>query len=147
MMCCRTKVYYTDGFLAEGLLIVGQFERRDSGLWARRLRGNQGVQARLDKDGLRFWVEPPVSTWTDHSDKQDAAGVMFEMAARYAQKARCVDVWQEAINVTDCLAYGVERRHRIWNSFTGTVDFDLVCPGFRDVFLNHTLSNSTAQTG
>lgn len=79
-----------------------------------------------------MYLQPPVGIWTDHLLKRDGAGIMFEMAAKFAEKTNAY-VQQEGINVFECRASGMTLLIADYPHMP--MSFEKVCPGWQAVFL------------
>lgn len=133
-MCCRTRIVPVRAELAIAQLEIGQFREVYPGSWRRIIEEEQTyVTASLQADSLLLSLSPAVSSWTGHHDKRIAASVAYEIAARYAEKVNGV-ITQEGINVPDCRIEGHSSRTLAIYPET-RLDFSLLCPGFRAVFL------------
>lgn len=133
-MCCRTRIQPLIPDIAVAQLTIGQFTNDGFNRWMRSIEEEQtAVIANLMEDGLLLSLTPAVASMAGHHDKRIAASVMYEMAARYAEKVNGV-VQQEGINVPECR--DPEHVHRTLAVYPDTrLDFAMLCPGFRVVFL------------
>lgn len=132
-MCCKTSVSPLIKELAETVLAVGLFTKNAGSGWSREIpEENTRVSAYLSGDALELSLTPSVSSMEGHHHKRIAAGVMYEIAARYAER---VDgqIKQTGINVAECMAEGIPARV-IAQYPEKRLDFDRLCPGWRDVF-------------
>lgn len=132
-MCCKTSVQPLDRLIAETILTIGQFTRTASG-WERTIPVEETrVVAHFTTDSLDLSLQPSVSSMEGHHAKRLAAGVMYEIAARYAEKVGG-QVVQRGINVPLCMEAGLPMR--VLASYPSQrLDFGRLCVGFQDVFL------------
>lgn len=142
-MCCRLTVTPLDPDLARVVLALGEFvpihdqEAKGAMFWARVVECEGGqlvtVNAILaDAGNLRLELSPAVSAYEHHAQRRIAAGVYFEIAAKYAEKVggRIVQL----SNVAGCAQGGTTERTlaqypempMLWEN---------VCPGFRAAIL------------
>ncbi len=91
-MCCRVVVvcpFQED--IARAILLIGMFEPRDKDkfvLVRRIVEEDTVVSATYDDalHGLKLQLSPPIGTQEQHNGKRLAGSVMFEIAAKYAEK-------------------------------------------------------------
>lgn len=132
-MCCRTRCVPYDPQITEAILRVGQFEGDNRSGWYRRVPEEEAsVLVHCNEDGVIFSLAPAVSSMGGHEHKRIAASIMYEMAARYAEKVNGI-VTQEGINVTECRHEGLSvRTLAVYPE--SRLAFELLCQGFRSVF-------------
>ncbi len=136
-MCCRTRLQGIDNpEIIDAMMTIGRFEREGSN-WVRRF-GDAKVIAHFNTDGdLEINLSPPVATNIEaHFGKREAAGAMYELAARIGEKTGA-GIIQAAVNVADCLADG-RGRDRVLALPGQRLDFSALCSGFQAVFLGET---------
>lgn len=135
-MCCRVRVEPLVPDVATAILETGLFQHNDSGVWTRRV-DEEGtvvsVNVRPHEHALVINLNPVVGNWDHHAGKRNAAGIMFEIAARYAEKVNGT-VYQTGINVPECKEDSPGTHHLATYPVT-RLDFEKVCAGFQRVFL------------
>lgn len=101
-MCCRVNVYPLDKEVAQALLAIGLFvPDSDNQVYKRALTDEEtAVMASFRSSYLNLSIEPAITVGDHHDPKRLAAGVMFEIAARYAQKVNG-QVYQRA-QISEC---------------------------------------------
>lgn len=134
-MCCRVKAHAFDRLIAETILTLGQFKKQDGGSWVREVpEENISVHAAIDSDGLRVYLNPSIHQWEQHHEKRMAAGIMFEIAARYAEKTGA-ELTQDGINIPRCRDKTSSMTRHLAQYPADRLDFSRVCPGFQETFL------------
>lgn len=133
-VCCKTTVMPMVREVAEALLAIGQFERTSPSGWVRSIpEEDTAVSAYLHEDRLTLSLHPAVSSMIGHAHKRVAAGVMYEMACKYAERVGGL-IQQEGINVPACQTEG--KATRMLAVYPAQrFDYEQLCPGFRAVFL------------
>lgn len=138
-ICCRTHIKPLDVTLAELILALGQFKKVNDTKWNRLVpEENVEVFAHLHTGSSEPYMElglsPSIVTTDGHHHKRQAAGIMFEIATRYAEKANA-QVVQTGINVPECKIAGAGNRF-LAQYPESPMEFGRVCVGFQEVFLN-----------
>jgi hypothetical protein len=131
-------VYPLDPEIAATILAVGLFVPDSYMGWKRVLIEDNGdavaVHALLqpDNNALRFEIAPAVSQYNQHAMKRIAAGVYFEVAAKYAEK---VDGQiKQFANVVGCTEGGMAE-HVLAQYPDVPLMWERVCAGFREAIL------------
>jgi hypothetical protein len=116
--------------VARAILAVGQFVPNDNETqWTRKV-GDTVVVAHVQADRLTLSLSPHITADAHHEGRRDAAGVYFEIAARYAEK---VDgTVQQRATIVAC---GQEPIRTIARYPERPLTFDQCCPGFQRTFL------------
>lgn len=142
-MCCRLHVVPLDITIAETILAVGMFtpSAGSNNLHWERLILEElvTVSVSLMADGeygkFLLNLSPSISSYDHHKDKRIAAGVYFEIAAKYAEKVGG-EIYQTA-NISGCIENGSSTRKLA--SYPSTpMQWNKVCNGFREVILGPT---------
>lgn len=122
--------------IAEATLLVGRFLKAADGGWRRLVEEEQAsIAAYATREGLLLSISPPVSSLAGHANKRIAASVMYEIAARYAEKVDGT-IQQEGINVAACQLEGQGGAARVLAAYPESrLDFRQLCVGWRSVFL------------
>jgi hypothetical protein len=126
------------------VLMIGQFKpvfwlpgKSDSPVTWERVIAEEGttVTASLTGDSLELNLAPAISVYSHHHGKRLAAGVYFEIAARYAEKVGG-EVVQRA-TVVGCKEGNlpVPQQLVLARYPQLPMSFERVCPGFRELFL------------
>jgi hypothetical protein len=134
-MCCKLTVSPLVPHVAEAILQIGQFKPADPATaWERHIpeEGCQ-VRASLDFGGLSLNIYPTISTFEAHLGKRIAAGVFFEIAAKYAEKVGGEIV--QLSTVTGCRVEAGSAQLLVARYPDVPMSFDRVCAGFQAVFL------------
>jgi hypothetical protein len=133
-ICCRTNVYPLLESIARDTLLTGGFEERETGRFRREVPTEEvAVYANfINRTYLEVGINPLITLLEHHAHKRTAAGIMFEISARYAEKVDG-EVWQAGVNVPECQKDGM--RHLIAKYPEQRMDFNLVCMGWQGVFL------------
>jgi len=133
-MCCRTIVAPLNKELAISQLTVGGWLLSPAGVFVRTFPGeNTSVSVRLTEDTMEISLSPPVHNLEGHTQKRNAAGAMYSLAAAYAEKTGAT-ITQTGINVAVCMSEG--KAQRILAVYPGSpLDWEKLCPGFREAFL------------
>ena len=142
-MCCRTSIFPLDREIAATILYIGRFkptyfapsDQRIAQTWE-RLIPEEGVTviASLAPDSLELTLTPAVSVYAHHFGKRIAAGVYFEIAAKYAEKVGG-EIIQRS-NVTGCKIEGSDGSLKLASYPSQPMMWERICPGFRAVILN-----------
>jgi hypothetical protein len=120
--------------IAIAQLEIGQFVPYGNSVWRRQVPEEDAyVAALVGDDGLVLSVNPAVHSWEGHHNKRITASIMYELAARYAEKVNGL-VTQEGINVAECRGAGYSSRTLAVYPET-RLDYSLLCPGFKAEFL------------
>ena len=141
-MCCRTSVQPLDIPTAVAILSVGLFRPtywppsnpQYAVTWERAIPEEGAVvSASIANDALELSILPAISVFAHHAGKRLAAGVYFEIAARYAEKVGGVIVQKATVQgCTD----GPPAQELVLARYPEMpLSFDRVCPGFRAVIL------------
>ena len=137
-MCCRVSVSPLVTEIAIPILTLGQFHETQSGTrWDRQVPDegcNVWVQLLTGQGRMEIGLEPSINNWAGHHDKRNAAGIMFEIAARYAEKVGGT-VEQTGINVLECKDSPNISKRFLGKYPEGRMEFSRCCPGFQEVFL------------
>jgi len=101
-LCCLITVKPLDKVIAETILRVGQFTLSKEGGWLfeREVEEKAWVLAGFEGDHLKLTLRPGVHTMADHLPRRLMAAVMFEIAARYAEKVG--GVISQHSNIGEC---------------------------------------------
>ena len=132
-MCCRTILAPLNKELAIAQLTVGGWTLATTGVYVRQFP-DEGttVSVRLTDDTIEISLSPPVHNLEGHTQKRNAAGAMYSLAAAYGEKAGAT-VTQTGINVAACMSEGrAQRVLAVYPSHPFT--FDDLCLGFRMAF-------------
>lgn len=133
-MCCRTRVVPIVSEIAIAQLEIGQFVPYGNSVWRRQVPEEDAyVAAVVSDEGLILSLTPAVSSMAGHHNKRITASIMYEVAARYAEKVNGL-VTQEGINVAECRGAGYSSRTLAVYPET-RLDYSLLCPGFKAEFL------------
>ena len=140
-MCCRTRIFPLDKDFAKDILRIGLFlpesETAIEPTWV-RLFPEEGSLVRAsfassgDDGSLTLNILPAISAMWHHDSKRSAAGCMFEIAAKYAEKVGGTVV--QHANVIGCQLDGSSARVLAQYPLRH-LDFTAICPGFQTVFL------------
>lgn len=106
----------------------------DLNRWTRQIpEEGTSVVGIINEDNLRLEIAPTVSQYIHHAEKRIAAGVYFEIAAKYAEK--CDGQIKQLSNVQGCTEGGVaEHVLAVYPSMP--LMWEQVCKGFQET-LNH----------
>jgi hypothetical protein len=131
-------VYPLNPEIAATILAVGLFVPDAMGIWKRVVIEDNGdsvaVHALLQpaNNALRFEIAPAVSQYSQHAMKRIAAGVYFEVAAKYAEK---VDGQiKQFANVVGCTEGGMAE-HVLAQYPDVPLMFTRICAGFQATLL------------
>lgn len=136
MCCCRLIVesLVPVPAVAVSILTIGQFQPLGSlpgqaVRWERQVPEEGAVvTAVLTGDSLELSIAPSISTFAHHAGKRIAAGIYFEIAAKYAEK---VDgVIRQRATVEGCKLNGTQEL-LLARYPEMPLSFDRVCAGFR----------------
>lgn len=144
-MCCRTSVYPLDIEKAIAVLTIGQFKpvywspgKPETAIHWERLLESEGtvVHAALRDGTLELNLAPAISVMSQHEGKRLAAGVYFEIAAKYAESVGGIIV--QRATVLGCKPH--ETQELILAKYPDMpMDFTKICKGFQAVLLgDHT---------
>lgn len=133
-MCCRLTVSPSDPDIARTVLAVGMFTAsHDANRWTRFIaEESTTVVAIIGEKDLRLELMPAVSFYAQHAGKRIAAGVYFEIAAKYAEKVGG-KITQHS-NVSGCTDGGINS-HVLAQYPDMPILWEQVCPGFRETLL------------
>jgi hypothetical protein len=141
-MCCRTVVRPLNQQLARATLTIGQFkpvyfapDNPDFAMRWERAVPEEGtvVTVHVIKDALELSISPAISTFNHHLGKRIAAGIYFEIAARYAEKVGGVVV--QRATVEGC-TMGESSKELLLASYPSMpLSFDRICAGFQETIL------------
>ena len=124
--------------VAEAILALGRFTLTETQphRWERIIPEEAvSVTAYTYGDHLEIALSPSISSLQQHHDKRIAAGVMYEIAAKYAEKVNG-QIVQTSINVPECMSgIGMPEQHIIAQYPDQPLNFERVCPGFQQVLL------------
>lgn len=88
------------------------------------------VTATIQADALHLQINPSISMMAHHSDKRLAAGVYFEIAARYAEKTD--GKITQMSNIGACIEDGISQKVlAVYPDHP--LDFNKICVGFQEV--------------
>jgi hypothetical protein len=141
-ICCRTSVYPLDVKTAIAVLNVGMFKpvywlpsNPDYAVnWERSLpEEGTVVNASISDDSLELNISPAISVFAHHHGKRLAAGVYFEIAAKYAEKVGG-EIIQRA-TVVGCKAGDHPQELLLARYPSMPMNFERICSGFRAVLL------------
>jgi hypothetical protein len=137
-VCCRTVVRPLNPELVRATLTIGQFkpvyfapDRPDLATrWEREVpEEGATVTAHVVNDGIELSISPAISHYDHHMGKRLAAGIYFEIAARYADKVNGTVV--QRATVEGCTS-GQNTKELLLASYpTMPLSFDRVCNGFQ----------------
>lgn len=142
IICCRTNVYPLDHDIAGVILETGLFKpiywqpgHTDLPLtWERRFPEEGSlVTASLTDQALCLSISPPISIYAHHTGKRLAASVLFEIAAKYAEKTGG-EVIQRGV-VSGCKVPGQPGDVVLAHYPSTPLMFDHICQGFQAVIL------------
>ena len=122
--------------IAKAILITGQFICQDqAGLsWKRELPEEQtAVIANLTGGEFALSIQPGVSTFAGHANKRLAAGVYFEISAKFAERVQ--GTITQYSNVGECKGPNGETEHVLAIYPDLPLRFERCCLGFQAVFL------------
>lgn len=141
-MCCRTVVTPLNEEIARALLTIGQFKPvgtpEHAMTWQREIpEEGATVWATIKTvdNSLELSIGPAISAYEHHAMKRLAAGVYFEIAAKYAEKVSGI-VTQRA-TVAGCrtdAGYGSDLMLAAYPNMP--LSFERVCRGFQELFLH-----------
>lgn len=142
-MCCRTVVKPLNPEIARATLMIGQFkpvyfqpDQPDFATRWERAVPEEGstVTVHVIAEGLELSISPAISDFGHHAGKRIAAGIYFEIAARYAEKVGGTVV--QRATVAGCTR-GEGTKELLLASYPAIpLSFDRICAGFREVFLD-----------
>jgi hypothetical protein len=141
-MCCRTVVRPLDRQLVVATLTIGQFKpvyyaAEDPSLalrWERLVPQEAAtVTAHIVQDGLELSISPAISLFDHHAGKRIAAGIYFEIAARYAEKVGGTVV--QRATVAGCTAGETSSELLLARYPSMPLSFERICRGFRETIL------------
>lgn len=141
-MCCRTSISPINREIAALILTVGQFKptyyspnQPDIAINWGRLIPEEGVTvtASITSDVLDLNLSPAISAMYQHTGKRIAAGVYFEIAAKYAEKVSGIVI--QRATVTGCKPTEGDGGLLLARYPLEPMDWSKVCPGFQAVIL------------
>jgi hypothetical protein len=137
-VCCRTVIRPLDPELARATLTIGQFQpvyyapdRPDLATrWERHVPEEDAtVTAHVVNDGIELSISPAISHYDHHMGKRLAAGIYFEIAARYAEKVGGTVV--QRATVEGCTS-GQGSKELLLAAYPAMpLNFERVCNGFQ----------------
>ena len=139
--------------IAATILTIGRFRptyfapnQPDIAMNWERLIEEEGVVvcAGIAGESLEVYLQPAVSTYIGHFGKRIAAGVYFEIAAKYAEKVNG-EVLQRA-TVMGCRPDDLTQGLLLARYPSMPLQWDRICPGFRAVILGDDESGSIGCT-
>jgi len=135
-MCCRLTCEPLLPEIAQSVLMIGQFkplnDTANDTAWERQVAGEATtVRAVLSGNTLELSITPAISMAIHHAEKRLAAGIYFEIAARYAEKVG--GTIRQRATVPGCTDAGKELLVASYPSQPMT--FDRVCAGFRSAIM------------
>ena len=129
-MCCRCSTTPLIPDVAIAILTTGQFVLSGD-IWTRLIPEEAtSVTARYEDDKLIININPTISLMEHHAGRRLAGAVMFEIAAKYAEKVNGTIV--HLANVGDCATEKVD--HTLARYPLEHLDWARVCLGFRSVW-------------
>ena len=140
-MCCRLTISPLDKVIAETVLRVGMFTPMHSypGYWRRDIKEEgTSVEASFNEEAsLILRLDPTVSVYSHHAGKRIAAGVYFEIAAKYAEKVGGTII--QRANVVGCKEEGAGVADLVLAQYPNLpLQWGSICNGFREVLLGET---------
>lgn len=139
-MCCRLKVSPLDVQLAEMILLLGKFTPAlIPGAWIRSISSEDGartisiVATVTDPEMFSISISPSISTYKHHEGNRESGGIMFEIAAKYAEK--CDGEISQLANVGDCVIERGGASPVIARYPNEPLMWSKVCVGFRELLL------------
>ena len=140
-ICCRLIISPLDKVIAETVLRVGMFtpEPNYPGSWIRVIKEEgTSVWASFDEASLILRLEPTISVYSHHAGKRVAAGVYFEIAAKYAEKVNGTII--QLANVAGCKNEGAGVATLLLAQYPSLpLQWESICNGFREVLLGETI--------
>ena len=142
-MCCSLSISPLDQDIATALLTIGlflpTFMPPTGGApirWERMLEEEgTSVAATFSVDSLDLHISPSISVYAQHANKRHAAGVFFELAAKYAERVQGTIV--QHANIGLCKAELDGQGDRLLATYPlQRLDFLQICPGFRELFIS-----------
>jgi hypothetical protein len=141
-VCCRTIVRPLDLNLARAILTIGQFkpvyfapDNPDVAMRWERAVPEEGtvVTVHVIKDALELSLSPAISAFDHHLGKRIAAGIYFEIAARYAEKVGGVVV--QRATVEGCTMGETSKELLLASYPEMPLSFERICAGFQETIL------------
>ena len=128
-MCCSASVSPLQQELAESILHAGQF-RHVGGAWVRNIE-EEGTSVAADFYGgrLQMKISPSITTQEHHAERRIAAGVMFSIAAAYAEKVG--GTIRQHANIQPCTLLPGIADLVVAEYPMQRIDWTNVCHGFR----------------
>ena len=147
-MCCRVSTEpqvsgdvfaVADELLRIGLFTPGTGEHNN--YWHRDMGDGTGVHAQVDHQGrLVVWLSPSITSNSGHAHHRMSGGIMFEIAAKYAEKVNGI-ISQHGL-VVPCQRE-LQPDHPNYNHQPIAIYpetplmYPNICPGFRDLFVSN----------
>jgi hypothetical protein len=141
-VCCRTVVRPLNPELVLATLSIGQFrpvyfapDRPDLATrWERAVPEEEAtVTVNIIGDGIELSISPAISRYDHHMDKRLAAGIYFEIAARYAEKVGGTVI--QRATVEGCTS-GQGSKELLLASYPAMpLSFERICAGFQVTIL------------
>lgn len=141
-MCCRTVVRPLDPELVHATLTIGQFkpvyfapEQPDlARRWERDVpQEDATVTVHVVNDGIELSISPAISHYDHHMGKRIAAGIYFEIAARYAEKVGGTVI--QRATVEGCTSGQGSKELLLASYPTMPLSFERICDGFQVAIL------------
>jgi len=141
-VCCRTVVRPLNPELVTATLTIGQFkpvyfspERPDLATRWERAVPEEGatVSVHVVNDGIELSISPAISHYEHHMGKRLAAGIYFEIAARYAEKVNGTVI--QRATVEGCTSGQTSKELLLATYPTMPLSFDRICDGFQVTIL------------
>jgi len=141
-VCCRTAVRPLNPELVRATLTIGGFEPvyfdpRHPDLatrWEREVpEEGTTVTVHVLDDGIELSISPAISHYDHHMDKRLAAGIYFEIAARYAEKVGGTVI--QRATVEGCTSGQGTKELLLATYPTMPLNFNRICDGFQETFL------------
>lgn len=141
-MCCRTVVRPLDPELVRATLTIGQFkpvyfapEQPDlARRWERDVpQEDATVTVHVVNDGIELSISPAISHYDHHMGKRIAAGIYFEIAARYAEKVGGTVI--QRATVEGCTSGQGSKELLLASYPTMPLSFERICDGFQVAIL------------
>jgi hypothetical protein len=140
-MCCRISIQPAENAIALSILEIGSFRPvlwlpgRDYAVnWEREI-SEEGtvVSASLADASLELSISPSVNSFDHHHGKLAAAGVLFEIGAKYAERVSG-EITQRAL-ISGCKEHNAEKLIVAHYPYV-PLSFQAICPGFQALIVN-----------
>ena len=133
-MCCKTSLNAAPPTF-EAQLAIGLFIPAGLNTWIRKLDDDAKIIVEHDKTKgiIEIHIFPTITAPAHHASRRIAASVMFEIAAKIAEKGNC-DIYHHA-NIAGCYREG---NHPLASYPYHPFEWTNLCPGFVAVFMGDT---------